>query len=211
MTNKAQQDNFSLRWKGDQRRIGITGGIATGKTTIGNFLKEHQKWPILDTDRYAKEALKPHTVYTQEVLKRYGSQIICLNNKQEINRKLLAKIIFKDKEERLWLESLIHPAINSQLQKNLELQKKSPVIVIIIPLLFEVGLHSICSEVWFVDCTVDKQLKRLMNRNEISRSEAQTMINAQWSSAKKKSFADLIINNNADGFETWRKQVTNFI
>ena len=81
MIDQKQTNKLCLRWKGKQRRIGITGGIASGKTIIGDFLFQTKKWPILDADLYAREALTPDSQISKKVLSRYGDQIINKSNK----------------------------------------------------------------------------------------------------------------------------------
>ena len=105
------------RWHGNQRRIGLTGGIASGKSSVGNFLAEVKALPILDTDIYAREVLAPGTSSTKAVFNRYGNSVMSLNSKNEVslNRKALANIIFNQEKERLWLETLIHPLIKQRL------------------------------------------------------------------------------------------------
>ena len=102
MIDQKQTNKLSLRWKGKQRRIGITGGIASGKTIIGNFLFQTKQWPILDADLYAHEALRAESQIAKKVLLRYGSKIIQNSSKSDqiINRKALAKIIFQNDIEK---------------------------------------------------------------------------------------------------------------
>ena len=120
MIDKQETNNLDLRWKGKQRRIGITGGIASGKTLIGNFLFQAKQWPIVDADLYAHEALKPESEISKKVLSRYGDQIIqeSAKNHEIINRKALAQIVFQNDIEKKWLEEVIHPFVNIELKKN---------------------------------------------------------------------------------------------
>ena len=210
MIDNEQTKNFCLRWQGKQRRIGITGGIASGKTLIGNFLFNAKKWPILDADSYSREALKTNSQITKKVLLRYGDQIISkpLQDHKAIDRKKLAQIIFKNHKEKYWLESLIHPFINKRINEELEKHKLNSVILLIIPLLFEKNYTKICSEILYVDCSKEKQVERLKKRNKISVKEALQRINAQWEPSLKKQFADFIINNSNDN-ESWKEQLEN--
>ena len=208
MIDIKQTNNFCLRWKGKQRRIGITGGIASGKTLIGDFLFQTKQWPILDADLYAHEALKPDSEISKKVLLRYGDQIIQQSSKnyQVINRKALAQIIFQNNIEKSWLEEIIHPFVNKRIEEELEKYKSNSVIILIIPLLFEKGYTKICSEVLFIDCSRIKQLERLQARDKLSIKEANQRINAQWENSYKKQFADLIINNSTDD-KSWKEQL----
>jgi len=208
MIDIKQTNNFCLRWKGKQRRIGITGGIASGKTLIGDFLFQTRQWPILDADLYAHEALKPTSQISKKVLLRYGDQIIqkSTKNHQIINRKALAKIIFHNNGEKRWLEKIIHPFVNKRIEEELEKFKSNSVLILIIPLLFEKGYTKICSEVLFIDCSRIKQLERLQARDKLSIKEANQRINAQWGNSSKKQFADFIINNSTDD-KSWKEQL----
>ena len=170
MIDIKQTNTFCLRWKGKQRRIGITGGIASGKTIIGDFLFQAKQWPILDADLYAHEALRPDSQISKQVLLRYGDQIInkSTKNRQMINRKALAKIIFQSNIEKNWLEEIIHPFVNKRIEEELEKLKSKSVIILIIPLLFEKNYTNLCSEICYIDCPRTIQLKRLQARDKLS-------------------------------------------
>ena len=210
MIDIKQTNNFCLRWKGKQRRIGITGGIASGKTLIGDFLFQTRQWPILDADLYAHEALKPESQISKKVLLRYGDQITqeSTNNYPIINRKELAKIIFQNNIERNWLEEIIHPFVKNRIEEDLDKFKSNSVIILIIPLLFERNYTNICSEILFIDCKKEKQIERLQKRNKLSLDEALIRINAQLDSSFKKKFADFTITNSKDD-ESWKKELNN--
>ncbi len=208
MINKKLKNNFSLRWKGKQRRIGITGGIASGKTLVGNFLFEAKQWPILDADLYAHKALKSDSQIAKKILLRYGNKILekSKQNQPIINRKALAQIIFQNNLEKQWLEEIIHPFVNRQFDEELEKFKSNSVIILIIPLLFEKNYTKICSEIMYIDCSRLKQLERLKSRDKLNDNEANQRIDAQWSNSFKKQFADYIINNSQDD-ESWKEQL----
>jgi len=208
MIDQKQTNKLCLRWKGKQRRIGITGGIASGKTIIGNFLRQAKEWPILDADLYAHEALSAESPISKEVLLRYGSKIIqkSRKNDQIINRKTLAKIIFQSNVEKKWLEEAIHPFVNKRIEEELEKLKSNSVVILIIPLLFEKNYTNLCSEICYVDCSRTQQLKRLQSRDKLSLEEANQRIDAQWKNSFKKQFADHIIENSNDD-ERWKAQL----
>ena len=121
MIDLKQTNKLSLRWKGKQKRIGITGGIASGKTIIGDFLFQAKKWPILDADVYAHEALRAESQISKKVLLRYGNTIIQNSNKNDqiINRKALANIVFQNDVDKQWLEEIIHPFVNKRIEEEL--------------------------------------------------------------------------------------------
>ena len=208
MIDKKQTNNFSRRWQGKQRRIGITGGIASGKTLIGDYLFQAKQWPILDADIYAHEALKPESQISKKVLLRYGAQVIqnSTKNRQIINRKALSKIIFQNNFEKKWLEKIIHPFVNKRIEEELEKFKSNSIIILIIPLLFEEDYTNICSEILLIDCSRIKQIERLQARDKLSIEEANQKIDGQWENSYKKKFADFIINNSKDD-QSWKKQL----
>jgi len=214
MIDQKQTNKLCLRWKGKQRRIGITGGIASGKTIIGDFLFQAKQWPILDADLYAHEALSSENEIAKKVYLRYGSKIIrnSSKNNQIINRKALAKIVFQNDVEKKWLEEIIHPFVNKRIEEELEKLKSNSVVILIIPLLFEKNYTGICSEICYIDCSRSMQLKRLQSRDQLSLEEANQRIDAQWDNTLKKQFADHIINisNNDEKWKMQLKKLYNF-
>ena len=200
MIDQKQTNKLCLRWKGKQRRIGITGGIASGKTIIGDFLFQAKQWPILDADLYAHEALSAESEIVKKVWLRYGSKIIknSSKNDQIINRKALAKIVFQNEIEKKWLEKIIHPFVNKRIEEELEKLKSNSIVILIIPLLFEKNYTGLCSEICYIDCPRKIQLKRLQSRDNLSIEEANQRIDAQWANSLKIQFADHIINNSND-------------
>ena len=185
------------RWQGSQRRIGLTGGIATGKSTVGRWL-EQQGLPVLDADVYAREALSPGSPCSRAVLERYGARVQASGSQQQdavIDRAALGGIVFHDPAEKAWLEALIHPVVRARFEQELSALSQEATVVLMIPLLFEAGLEELCSEIWLVDCTENQQLERLMQRDGLSEEEAQARINAQWPMVKKRTMSDCLINN----------------
>jgi dephospho-CoA kinase len=187
----------SSRWSGSQRRIGLTGGIASGKSTVAHWL-EQQGLPVLDADVYAREALAPGTPGAAAVLERYGevvrAQGSCTNS-GVIDRGALGQIVFNASQEREWLEQLVHPLVRERFDAELAALAAQPAVVLVIPLLFEAGLESLCSEIWLVDCEPEQQLERLMQRDGLSQAAAQARINAQWPLERKRELADRVIDN----------------
>jgi dephospho-CoA kinase len=170
-----------------QRRIGLTGGIATGKSTVARLLRERFGLPVLDADRYAREALAPGGPAEAAVLERYGMATI--------DRSALARIVFSDPAERAWLEGLVHPIVRERFARELVRLRAEPVVVLMIPLLFEAGLGRLCSETWLVDCDPSEQLARLMARDGLGEADARARIAAQWPQRRKRELADRVIDN----------------
>ncbi len=177
-----------------QRIIGLTGGIATGKTTVSNYLAQHYNLPVLDADVYAKEAVSQDSSILKEIFARYGDRVKLVDG--NLNRSVLGDIIFTNSAEKLWLESKIHPLVRDRFA--LELNKLNNTIVILsIPLLFEANLTHLATEIWVVSCDRNTQLSRLQQRNNLTLQQAQSRINSQLPLAEKVAQADVVIENNA--------------
>ena len=187
----------SPRWCGAQRRIGLTGGIATGKSTVGRLL-EAEGLPVLDADHYAREVLAPGSPGAAAVMQRYGDTVRADGTGPEwptIDRGALGSIVFSDPSEKRWLEELVHPLVRQRFAQALAELLAEPTVVLMIPLLFEAGLEGLCSEIWLVDCDEAQQLERLMQRDGLSAVEAKARVNAQWPLAKKRPLSDVLIDN----------------
>ena len=181
------------RWLGLQRRIGLTGGIASGKSSVGRYL-EQQGITVLDADFYAREALAPGTAATRAVLQRYGAKVE-RERIGSLDRAALGSIVFRDPQERSWLESLLHPLVRERFNQELQTHSGEKLVTLMIPLLFEAGLESLCSEIWVVHCSPAQQEQRLMTRNQLSPEEAEQRIRAQWPLDRKTELADCVIDN----------------
>ena len=178
-----------------QRRIGLTGGIASGKSSVGRLLAA-RGLPLLDADVYAREALTPGSPGAGAVLERYGAGVRAAGG--EIDRAALGQIVFGDGAERRWLEQLLHPIVRSCFKAKLQELAAEPVVVLVVPLLFEAGLESLCSEVWRVDCDETQQLQRLMARDGLGEADARARIAAQWPLTRKRQLADVVLNNRGE-------------
>ena len=162
------------RWSRSQRRIGLTGGIASGKSSVGSYLSKVKELPILDADVYSREILSTNNTLIKAVLSRYGTsvQIPNVDTLYSIDRKKLGNIIFGNPVERLWIEELIHPYVIQKFLDELKIYEDIPIVVLIIPLLFEIRLTSMCSEIWLVDCDLDQQFQRLITRDGFTYNQA---------------------------------------
>ena len=176
-----------------QRRIGLTGGIASGKSSVAALLEE-RGCPVLDADLYAREALAPGTSASKAVVARYGERVQN-DGTSGVDRAGLASIVFNDPNERSWLELLVHPIVQQRFDEALQSLPEAPIVILMIPLLFEAGLEEWCSEIWVVHCTALQQKERLMARNHCTEAEAMQRIEAQWPIDDKVHRADHVINN----------------
>ena len=198
----------SPRWSGSQRRIGLTGGIASGKSTVARWLQQ-QGLPVLDADVYAREALAAGGAAAKAVVARYGDAVKTANSNakaDEINRIALGQIVFSDAQERQWLEQLVHPLVRERFSAELEKLKMAPFVLLVVPLLFEAGLEGLCSEVWLVDCEPEQQLTRLMKRDGLNQADAMARIDAQWPLERKRALAERVIDNR-DNSNRWQLQL----
>ena len=177
-----------------QRLIGLTGGIATGKTTVSNYLRDRYGFPILDADIYAKEAVEVDSPIFQEIVKRYGSEIQLEN--RALNRIKLGDIIFNDHEEKKWLEAQIHPYVRNRFQEVIE-SLDNQIIILSIPLLIEANLTHLVSEIWVVYCDVEQQIQRLQQRNKLTEEQAIARINNQLPLTEKITRADVVLDNSS--------------
>lgn len=179
-----------------QRRIGLTGGIATGKSSAARLLEQHHGLPVLDADLYARQALEPGQPATEAVLERFGPGVVSSGG--VVDRRALGAIVFNNQDERRWLEQLVHPIVRQRFDQELVQLDTKPAVVLMIPLLFESGLEALCSETWLVDCDESQQLQRLMARDQLNEAEAQARMDAQWPLARKRPLADVLISNRGD-------------
>lgn len=174
----------------NQRIIGITGGIATGKTTVSSYLHDTYGLPILDADIYARQALTGDRLL--KITDRYGKLI--LDDQGNLDRRKLGAIVFESNSERKWLEALIHPYVQECLIS--EANRLAPsTVVMVIPLLFEAKMENLVTEIWAIACDPQQQLERLMTRNHLLESEARQRISSQMSQSEKIELADVIIVN----------------
>jgi dephospho-CoA kinase len=181
-----------------QRRIGLTGGIATGKTTVSQYLQQRYGFLILDADHYAREAVTPGSPVWHHILQRYGPEI--LQPSGVLDRARLGHIIFNDGEERHWLEAHIHPLVQEQFRQALQRHQTAPQVVLSIPLLFEAGYHhnreeTWVTEIWVVACSATQQCERLQHRNGLTAAEAECRIQAQMPLVEKCRLAHRVLDN----------------
>ena len=185
--------------KNKQRRIGLTGGIASGKSTIANYIKKYRNIPILDADQYSKELIKPKGNCYKKVVAYFGPQIVDENSSvNEINRAFLKKIIFENSIHRKWIQNLLHPLIKEKMIEKCNQFEKNKILLLVIPLLFEAKFTDLCTEIWLVKCPKEVQKKRLIKRNIISENEAEKIINLQLNFEDKSKFSDVILDNSND-------------
>lgn len=175
--------------------IGLTGNIASGKSTVGFYLQSLGA-TVIDADRLAREIVLPNTPALKEIVFSFGSGV--LNEDGTLNREKLASIVFNDSQARKKLESITHPRIEEEVNRLIEhFNKSAPssMLVLEIPLLIEVGWHKKVDQVWLVTVDERVQLKRLMQRDNLSLEQAKRRIASQMPQQEKRKYADVIIDN----------------
>lgn len=175
--------------------IGLTGGIATGKSTVSNYLRDKYYIPVFDADIFARDAVKVDSPIFVSIIERYGSDILLDNN--TLNRSKLGTIIFNDIREKEWLESQIHPFVYNCFRSLIPTLTEE-INIFTIPLLFEANMTDLVSEIWVVTCDYEQQLTRLQSRNNLSKKDAIARINSQISLTEKVQLADVVIDNNGN-------------
>ncbi|MDY3973355.1 dephospho-CoA kinase [uncultured Veillonella sp.] len=178
-------------------RIGLTGGIAAGKSTVSQWLQS-QGHAVIDADKVAREVVEVGTVGYKAVVEAFGPDVV--NADQSLNRAALGSIIFNDENKRKLLNALLHDLIKERinyLAANFEAEGYS-IIIYDIPLLIETGWHTLMDEVWLVESTKEHQLHRLMVRNGLTEEEALARMNSQMPTEEKRRYSQIIIHNNDD-------------
>lgn len=174
--------------------VGLTGGIATGKSTVSRMLSQ-RNFPVIDADIISREVVKPGKSAYKEIIEVFGEKILLSNG--EIDRKTLGNIIFSDKNMRRRLNEIVHPAVRKKMlsERDKLVEAGEPLIILDIPLLFESKLTHLVEKVIVVYISEDTQLNRLRERDNISFQEAMSRINAQQSIEEKALLADEVIDN----------------
>ncbi|RAN50816.1 dephospho-CoA kinase [Dolosigranulum pigrum] len=189
--------------------IGLTGGIATGKSTVTNYLRA-QEIPVIDADDLSHRVVQPGEPGLALIKEHFGPHVIL--DTGELDRKALGKIIFGDKVQRQQLNELLHPLIAAEMDREIARLKQQGemLIVLDIPLLFETDFGEKVDEVLVVYTPESVQLERLMTRDELSRTDAESRIQAQLSIEEKCCRADYVIDNSGSRAQTIQ-QVTEWL
>lgn len=186
--------------------IGITGGIASGKSTVTNFLRQ-KGFEVVDADALVHQLQKPGGRLYQILGEHFGEKVLLEDG--ELNRPLLASLIFSNSEEREWSKEtqgqIIREELGSLRDKFSETEE---LFFMDIPLLFEQDYASWFDETWLVYVRRDTQLDRLMNRDQLSKESAETRLASQWPLEEKKKFATYILDNNGSREQLLSQVVT---
>lgn len=189
--------------------IGLTGGIATGKSTVAKLLQQ-AGWEIIDADQVAREVVQPGTTGLAKLQQVFGSQI--MTPAGTLNRAKLGQMVFQNPHHRHQLNAILHPLIEQAVDQQLAafVAKQVPVVILDVPLLYESGWDQKCDQVWVVATDATIQLQRLMARNHLSVSAAQARMAAQMPLVKKCQLADVVIDNQGS-LEALQDQVAQLV
>jgi dephospho-CoA kinase len=174
--------------------VALTGGIASGKTTVSNWFAQ-QGVCIVDADMAAREVVAIGSPALAQIQKRFGDDI--LTPEKALNRQKLRDIVFNVPNEKHWLEALLHPMIRQHMAEQLKVCT-TPYAIAVIPLLVETGIPEFIDDVCVVDCSTETQRKRLAVRDNLASTMIENMLAAQASRQQRLALANQIINNDED-------------
>ncbi|WP_391571741.1 dephospho-CoA kinase [Cohnella sp.] len=185
--------------------IGLTGGIATGKSTVAKLLTERGA-KLIDLDKIAREVVEPGQPALHAIAERFGQAV--LQPDGSLDRKKLGAVVFSDLEERKALEAITHPAIRAVMKERMtryEAEEPDRLVVVDVPLLFESKLESYFEQVMVVYVPRETQLRRLIERDALTPEEAEKRLAAQMDIEEKKRRADILIHNTGTPEDTDRQ------
>jgi dephospho-CoA kinase len=183
--------------------VGLTGGIGSGKSTVAVMFAT-QGADVVDADEISRRLTAPAQPAVTEIARKFGSQFVGADG--EFDRTRMRSLIFSNPAARKDLEAILHPLIRQESMRQLH-QSKSPYVVMVVPLLFESGAYrDMVNRILVVDCEPETQVRRVMERSQLSRNEVLSIIASQISRERRLSGADDIIHNE-DGLEALGTQV----
>jgi dephospho-CoA kinase len=176
--------------------VGLTGGIASGKSTISELFAELGV-PVIDTDVISRELLEPGQLAYRQVREHFGESI--LGDGGEIDRGVLRKIVFNQPDEKSWLEKMLHPLIYQRCLDAIRAHSRAEYVLVVVPLLFETDFQSLVDRVLAVDCPAEEQIERLVKRDRIDRQLAARMLANQLDNRTRLERAHDSIDNRGNG------------
>ncbi|WP_045493415.1 dephospho-CoA kinase [Vibrio hyugaensis] len=173
--------------------IGLTGGIASGKTTVANLFKQQFKIDVVDADIVAREVVEPGSTGLNAIIEHFGIDIV--REDQSLDRAKLGEQIFSNPDEKAWLNALLHPMIREKMIEDLE-QVESEYALLVVPLLIENKLDSLCDRVLVVDVEPKTQIARTVKRDNVSEDQARAILASQATQAQRLAIANDVVRNN---------------
>jgi dephospho-CoA kinase len=186
-------------------RVGLTGGIATGKSTVSAIFR-HAGAKIIDADQIARNVVKKGLPAWQKIVAHFGPRVLMADG--QINRAILAEVVFNDPVQKRYLNAIVHPHVRrktEELMQELREKEVNGVVVLDVPLLYEVGMDSDLDKIIVVYVPEVIQLERLMERDGLSEQSARVRIQSQMPIEEKKQRADIVIDNSGSPEATQTK------
>ncbi|PTO65732.1 dephospho-CoA kinase [Vibrio splendidus] len=178
--------------------IGLSGGIASGKTTVANLFNEHFNIDIVDADIVAREVVAVGSDGLKQITDRFGETILLEDG--SLNRSKLRDLIFSDPTEKQWINDLLHPMIRNKIDSDLS-KVTSPYGLLVAPLLVENQMQSMADRVLIVDVPTEVQIERTMSRDNVSREQVASILKSQASREQRLAVADDVIKNHTKNQE----------
>lgn len=175
-------------------RVGLTGGIGSGKSTAAALFAGHGV-PVIDADEIARQLVAPGQPAYQEILQNFGNELV--NTSGDLDRDRLRSIVFNDPEKRQRLEGILHPLVRREIQRQTQ-RLKARYCIIVIPLLIEANQRDLVDRVLVIDADEALQLQRVVERSRLTNEEVRKIIGAQLNRSERLRHADDVILNNTD-------------
>lgn len=184
--------------------LGLTGGIATGKSTVSRYFSD-QGYPVIDADLIAREVVEPGTPGLAKIVDYFGQDILLEDG--QLDRKQLGELIFNDSVKRKKLDAILDKEIRVMISTRIKEQvgKEVPLVIVDIPLLYEAHYEELMDEVVVVSLTTDTQLERLCARNNLTKEEGLARLSSQMPISEKVKRADDVIDNSGNLTETYQQ------
>lgn len=187
--------------------IGLTGGIASGKTVVSDYLK-NLGYPVVDADELSREVMAPGSVTLAAVRAAFGDGVFCADG--SLDRAALARRVFSDPQARQRLDAITHPAIEKLAQARFAEYGEATLVFFVVPLLYESGMDALCDRVWLVHADAALREKRLMARDAIDADYARQKIAAQMSEEERLARGPRVLTNDGDSAHLY-EQIQTFL
>ena len=176
--------------------IGLTGGIASGKSTVLQYLR-YQGYPVIDADKLGHKVLEPGNSGYSKVVEKFGAGI--LNKDKSVNRLILGGIVFSDPSKLQALNEISHPLIAELVIKEFESivsDDSNGIVFLEAALLIEANWYNMCQQIWVINLEVSEERRRLQKRDDLSESEARSRLESQLNIKERLAYADVVLDNN---------------
>mgnify|MGYP002277826505 CR=1 FL=1 len=190
-------------WLKYMLRIGLTGGIGSGKSSAAEIFSE-LGITVIDADEIAHRLTGPGQPVLRAITRHFGENI--LNNDGSLNRQALRELVFSDNGKRRELEDIMHPVILAEMKKQTA-ALEDPYCILMIPLLIETAQQATVDRILVVDCPEDRQIQRVLQRDDMTEKQARSILDTQATREKRLEMADDVLYNNTDNKETLKEQV----